>query len=76
LRFPILSGQYKCQSIKRCWPFRNPVAGFEVSRGWPVHAAQTLRIKDPLELLPPSYASWLRRREKVRKLYPTGRQQV
>ena len=39
---------------------------------WPVHAAQALRMGDPLDLLPPSYAWWLRRREEVRKLYPTG----
>ena len=39
---------------------------------WPAHAAQALAKTDPLELLPPSYAWWLRRREDVRKLYPTG----
>jgi hypothetical protein len=27
---------------------------------------------DPLDLLPKTYAWWLRRREEVRKLYPTG----
>jgi 2,4-dienoyl-CoA reductase-like NADH-dependent reductase (Old Yellow Enzyme family) len=43
---------------------------------WPVHAAQALRMGDPLDLLPPSYAWWLRRREEVRKLYPTGFEQV
>jgi 2,4-dienoyl-CoA reductase-like NADH-dependent reductase (Old Yellow Enzyme family) len=43
---------------------------------WPVHAAQALRMGDPLDLLPPSYAWWLRRREEVRKLYPTGQEQV
>ena len=39
---------------------------------WPVHAAQALRGGDPLSLLPPSYAWWLRRRDEVRTLYPTG----
>jgi 2,4-dienoyl-CoA reductase-like NADH-dependent reductase (Old Yellow Enzyme family) len=43
---------------------------------WPVHAAQALRMGDPLDLLPPSYAWWLRRREEVRKLYPTGQEQA
>jgi 2,4-dienoyl-CoA reductase-like NADH-dependent reductase (Old Yellow Enzyme family) len=42
---------------------------------WPVHAAQTLQSGDPLALLPPSYAWWLRRREEVRERYPTGREQ-
>lgn len=39
---------------------------------WPAHAARALGQTDPLDLLPPSYAWWLRRREDVRKLYPTG----
>jgi 2,4-dienoyl-CoA reductase-like NADH-dependent reductase (Old Yellow Enzyme family) len=39
---------------------------------WPVHAAHALRSGDPLALLPPSYAWWLRRRDDVRKQYPTG----
>lgn len=39
---------------------------------WPVHAAHALQSGDPLDLLPPSYAWWLRRREDVRKQYPTG----
>ncbi len=39
---------------------------------WPVHAAHALRSGDPLSLLPPSYAWWLRRRDEVRTLYPTG----
>jgi 2,4-dienoyl-CoA reductase-like NADH-dependent reductase (Old Yellow Enzyme family) len=43
---------------------------------WPVHAAQALQTEDPLKLLPPSYAWWLRRREEVRKLYPTGLEQA
>jgi 2,4-dienoyl-CoA reductase-like NADH-dependent reductase (Old Yellow Enzyme family) len=43
---------------------------------WPAHAAQALRMGDPLDLLPPSYAWWLRRREEVRKLYPTGQEQA
>lgn len=41
---------------------------------WPVHAAQALGSADPLALLPRTYAWWLRRREEVRKLYPTGRE--
>jgi 2,4-dienoyl-CoA reductase-like NADH-dependent reductase (Old Yellow Enzyme family) len=39
---------------------------------WPVHAAKVLGRPDPLDLLPKTYAWWLRRREQVRKLYPTG----
>jgi 2,4-dienoyl-CoA reductase-like NADH-dependent reductase (Old Yellow Enzyme family) len=39
---------------------------------WPAHAAQQLGHADPLSLLPQNYAWWLRRREEVRKLYPTG----
>jgi 2,4-dienoyl-CoA reductase-like NADH-dependent reductase (Old Yellow Enzyme family) len=42
---------------------------------WPVHAAQALGSADPLALLPKTYAWWLRRREEVRKLYPTGHEQ-
>jgi 2,4-dienoyl-CoA reductase-like NADH-dependent reductase (Old Yellow Enzyme family) len=38
---------------------------------WPAHAAQALGA-DALALLPQSYAWWLRRREEVRTLYPTG----
>jgi 2,4-dienoyl-CoA reductase-like NADH-dependent reductase (Old Yellow Enzyme family) len=39
---------------------------------WPAHAAKALGGPDPLDLLPETYAWWLRRREEVRKLYPTG----
>ena len=35
---------------------------------WPAHAAKELGVSDPLELLPRTYAWWLRRREEVRKL--------
>jgi 2,4-dienoyl-CoA reductase-like NADH-dependent reductase (Old Yellow Enzyme family) len=35
---------------------------------WPVHAAQALGAADPLALLPPTYAWWLRRRDEVRKI--------
>ena len=35
---------------------------------WPVHAAETLGGTDPLALLPPSYAWWLRRRREVCEL--------
>jgi 2,4-dienoyl-CoA reductase-like NADH-dependent reductase (Old Yellow Enzyme family) len=38
---------------------------------WPVHAAAELRA-DPLALMPPSYAWWLKRRQEARRLYPTG----
>lgn len=38
-----------------------PFAGFENIGG-----------TNPLDLLPPSYSWWLRRREEVRQLYPTG----
>jgi 2,4-dienoyl-CoA reductase-like NADH-dependent reductase (Old Yellow Enzyme family) len=41
---------------------------------WPVHAADTLGGADPLALLPPTYAWWLRRRDEVRKLQPTSEQ--
>ena len=37
---------------------------------WPIHAAQTLGGIDPLDLAPPSYAWWLRRRDEVRKVSP------
>jgi 2,4-dienoyl-CoA reductase-like NADH-dependent reductase (Old Yellow Enzyme family) len=43
---------------------------------WPAHAAQALGVADPLALVPPSYAWWLRRREDVRKQYPTGLEQA
>jgi 2,4-dienoyl-CoA reductase-like NADH-dependent reductase (Old Yellow Enzyme family) len=43
---------------------------------WPAHAAQALRVADPLALVPPSYAWWLRRREDVRRQYPTGLEQT
>jgi 2,4-dienoyl-CoA reductase-like NADH-dependent reductase (Old Yellow Enzyme family) len=39
---------------------------------WPVHAAKALGMPDPGDMLPETYAWWLRRREEVRKLYPTG----
>ncbi len=35
---------------------------------WPAHAAQALGGIDPLDLLPRSYAWWLRRREETRRL--------
>jgi 2,4-dienoyl-CoA reductase-like NADH-dependent reductase (Old Yellow Enzyme family) len=40
---------------------------------WPIHAAQELGGVDPLDLAPKPYAWWLRRRDEVRKLYPTGK---
>ncbi len=39
---------------------------------WPVHAAAALGGINPLDLLPQSYSWWLRRREEVRQMYPTG----
>lgn len=39
---------------------------------WPAHAAKELGLADPLALLPETYAWWLRRRDEVRQLYPTG----
>ena len=39
---------------------------------WPAHAVKALGGRDPLDLLPKTYAWWLRRRDQVRKLYPTG----
>jgi 2,4-dienoyl-CoA reductase-like NADH-dependent reductase (Old Yellow Enzyme family) len=38
---------------------------------WPVHAAKTLGVPDYLKLLPPAYAWWLERREKIRELTQT-----
>ena len=35
---------------------------------WPVHAARELGVPDYLDLLPPAYAWWLKRREKVREI--------
>jgi 2,4-dienoyl-CoA reductase-like NADH-dependent reductase (Old Yellow Enzyme family) len=35
---------------------------------WPAHAAEALGAADPLALLPPTYAWWLRRRDEVRRL--------
>jgi 2,4-dienoyl-CoA reductase-like NADH-dependent reductase (Old Yellow Enzyme family) len=37
---------------------------------WPVHAAKALGVPDYLNLLPPAYAWWLERREKIRALTP------
>jgi 2,4-dienoyl-CoA reductase-like NADH-dependent reductase (Old Yellow Enzyme family) len=39
---------------------------------WPAHAARELGGTDPLDLLPESYAWWLRRREEVRALSPAA----
>jgi 2,4-dienoyl-CoA reductase-like NADH-dependent reductase (Old Yellow Enzyme family) len=35
---------------------------------WPVHAARELGVPDYLDLLPPAYAWWLKRRERVREI--------
>src|SRR6185436_20173927 len=35
---------------------------------WPVHAAKALGVADYLKLLPPPYAWWLERREKIREI--------
>jgi 2,4-dienoyl-CoA reductase-like NADH-dependent reductase (Old Yellow Enzyme family) len=37
---------------------------------WPVHAAKALGVPDYLDLLPPAYAWWLKRREQIRELTP------
>ena len=37
---------------------------------WPVHAAKELGCGDYLDLLPPAYAWWLKRREQIRALAP------
>jgi 2,4-dienoyl-CoA reductase-like NADH-dependent reductase (Old Yellow Enzyme family) len=39
---------------------------------WPVHAARELGVPDYLDLLPPAYAWWLKRREKVREISATA----
>lgn len=39
---------------------------------WPVHAARALGDPDYLKLLPPDYAWWLERREKIRELTPAA----
>ena len=35
---------------------------------WPVHAARELGVPDYLDLLPPAYAWWLKRREQIRNI--------
>jgi 2,4-dienoyl-CoA reductase-like NADH-dependent reductase (Old Yellow Enzyme family) len=37
---------------------------------WPAHAAAALGHAAPLDLLPPSYAWWLKRRDDVRRQFP------
>ncbi|MEO7728073.1 MAG: NADH:flavin oxidoreductase/NADH oxidase, partial [Burkholderiales bacterium] len=37
---------------------------------WPVHAAKELGYADYLDLLPPAYSWWLKRREQIRALTP------
>ncbi len=41
---------------------------FLYNPNWPVHAARELGVADYLDLLPPAYAWWLKRREQIRKL--------
>lgn len=43
---------------------------------WPVHAARELGVPDYLDLLPPAYAWWLRRREQIRRLSPAAAPQA
>jgi len=43
---------------------------FIYNPNWPVHAAKELGYADHLELLPPAYAWWLKRREQIRELTP------
>lgn len=40
---------------------------------WPVHAARELGLTNYLELLPPNYAWWLKRREDIRRLTQEAR---
>lgn len=44
---------------------------FLYNPNWPVHAARQLGVADHLDLLPPAYAWWLKRREKIRELSPS-----
>jgi hypothetical protein len=37
---------------------------------WPVHAAKELGYAGYLDLLPPAYSWWLKRREQIRALAP------
>jgi 2,4-dienoyl-CoA reductase-like NADH-dependent reductase (Old Yellow Enzyme family) len=39
---------------------------------WAVNAAQALGEKDYLDMLPPLYAWWLKRREEIRRLTDGG----
>ncbi len=41
---------------------------FLYNPNWAVHAARELDVPDYLELLPPAYAWWLKRREKIREI--------
>ena len=43
---------------------------FMYNPNWPVHAAKELGYADHLDLLPPAYAWWLKRREKIREITP------
>ena len=43
---------------------------------WPVHAAKTLGLAGYLDLLPPAYAWWLKRREQIRELTPARSDQA
>lgn len=44
---------------------------FLYNPNWPVHAARELGEADYLNLLPPAYAWWLKRREKIREISPS-----
>lgn len=43
---------------------------------WPMHAARELGREDYLDWLPFKYAWWLKRRDEVRRLYPTGHEKI
>ncbi len=40
---------------------------------WPVHAAKALGVPGYLDLLPPAYSWWLKRREQIREIMPQAR---
>lgn len=45
---------------------------FLYNPNWPVHAARALGVADYLDLLPPAYAWWLKRREQIRNISIAG----
>jgi 2,4-dienoyl-CoA reductase-like NADH-dependent reductase (Old Yellow Enzyme family) len=43
---------------------------------WAVHAARELNVPDYFDLMPETYAWWLKRREAARQRFPTGHEKV